>query len=130
MGLEFTLSDRELPVSPVFVHFLAQVLSGRRFEGESWADQRSESLWPREVNLERVTEAAAIVMGSPLGRERLARAYTLLFALLTGDFAPVHEVQSRFHFVNVIGIPRTGGSYCSQRESRKWSFRPYNWTTL
>jgi hypothetical protein len=41
----------------------------------------------------------------------LARAYTLLFSLLTGDLAPLHELQSRFHFVNVIGIPRTGSSY-------------------
>jgi len=111
MGLEFKLSDRELPVSPVFIHFLARVLRGLPFGGEIWAEQRSETLSPNQIDLDRVADAAAIVMGSPSGRERLARAYTLLFALLTGDLAPLSELQSRFHFVTCIGIPRTGGSY-------------------
>ncbi len=111
MGLEFKLSDRELPVSPVFVRFLAQGLRGLPFDQEIWADQRSESLTPSQVDPQEIAAAAAIVMDSPIGRERLARAYTLLFALLTGDLAPLYELQSRFHFVNVIGIPRTGGSY-------------------
>jgi hypothetical protein len=111
MGLEFKLSDRELPVSPVFVHFLAQVLRGLPFDREVWAEQRSESLSLNEVDLNGVAAAAALVMGSAYGRERLARAYTLLFSLLTGDLAPLHELQSRFHFVTFIGIPRTGGSY-------------------
>jgi hypothetical protein len=111
MGLEFKLSDRELPVSPVFVHFLAQTLRGLPFDREIWAEQRSESLTPRHVDPQDVAAAAAIVMGSAVGRERLARAYTLLFSLLTGDLRPLHELQSRFHFVNIIGIPRTGGSY-------------------
>ncbi len=111
MGLEFKLTDRELPVSPVFIDFLARVLSGRPFDREIWAEQRSEALSPNGVDPKRATDAAALVMGSALGRERLARAYTLLFALLTGDLAPLRELQSRFHFVNFIGIPRTGGSY-------------------
>jgi hypothetical protein len=111
MGLEFKLSDRELPVSPVFVHFLAHALRGLPFDREIWAEQRSESLTPSQVVPQDVAAAAAVVMGSAVGRERLARAYTLLFSLLTGDLTPLHELQSRFHFVNVIGIPRTGGSY-------------------
>lgn len=111
MGLEFKLSDRELPVSPVFVNFLAQALQGLPFDREIWAEQRSESLTPSQVVPQDVAAAAAIVMGSAVGRERLTRAYTLLFSLLTGDLTPLHELQSRFHFVNIIGIPRTGGSY-------------------
>jgi hypothetical protein len=126
MGLEFKLSDRELPVSPVFIHFLAQVLRGLPFAREIWADQRSESLSPNQVDLDRVTDAAAIVMGSPLGRERLARAYTLLFALLTGDLAPLHEMQSRFHFVTCIGIPRTGGTYLTAELYRALGMVPEN----
>jgi hypothetical protein len=111
MGLEFKLTDRELPVSPVFIHFLAQILAGRPFDRQIWAEQRSEALSSNEVDLNRAADAAAIVMGSALGRERLARAYTLLFSLLTGALAPLHELQSRFHFMNFVGIPRTGGSY-------------------
>ena len=111
MGLEFKLTDRELPVSPVFIHFLARVLSGQPFDREIWPEQRSEALSPNAVDLNRTADAAAIVMGSALGREKLPRAYTLLFALLTGDLKPLHELQSRFHFVAFVGIPRTGGSY-------------------
>ena len=111
MGLEFKLSDRELPVSPVFVCFLAQVLRGLPFDREIWAEQRSESLSLNEIDLNGVAAAAALIMGSALGRERLARAYTLLFSLLTGDLSLLQELQSRFHFVTFVGIPRTGGSY-------------------
>jgi hypothetical protein len=111
MGLEFKLSDRELPVSPVFVRFLAQVLRGLPFEREIWAEQRSESLSVADLDLDGVAAAAALIMGSASGRERLARAYTLLFSLLTGEMSPLQELQSRFHFVTFIGIPRTGGSY-------------------
>lgn len=112
MGLEFKLTDRELPVSPVFIEFLAQVLSGRPLDRQIWPDQLSETLLVCDDDRQRsVTEAAALVMGEAAGRELLARAYSLLFALLTGDLLPLHELQSRFHFINVIGIPRTGGSY-------------------
>lgn len=111
MGLEFKLSDRELPISPVFVQFLAQIVQGSSFEREVWAEQRSESLTANQIDPNRLAEAAAIVMGSVFGRERLTRAYTLLFALLTGDLETLLEAQSRFRFVTFIGIPRTGGSY-------------------
>lgn len=124
MGLEFKLSDRELPTSPVFVHFLAQVLRGLPFDREIWPEQRSESLSLGELDLSGVAAAAALVMGSAYGRERLARAYTLLFSLLTGDLASLHELQSRFHFVTFIGIPRTGGSYLTAELYRALGIAP------
>ena len=112
MGIEFKLSDRELPVSPAFINFLAQWLLGRPFEHEIWADQLSEALSPADEELHRrAFDAAARVMSNARGRELVARAYSLLFALLTGDLAPLQELQSRFHFVSVVGVPRTGGSY-------------------
>ena len=112
MGVEFKLTDRELPVSPVFICFLAQMLLKKPFEREIWADQRSEGLSGGDDDLNsRATEAAGLVMNNAAGREQVARAYSLLFALLTGDLAPLHELQSHFHFINVIGIPRSGGSY-------------------
>lgn len=124
MGLEFKLSDRELPVSPVFVHFLAQVVEKLPFDREVWAEQRSETLSSNEIELNRVADAAALVMGSAFGRERLARAYTLLFALLTGDLAPLSELQSRFHFITCVGIPRTGGSYLTAELFRALGMLP------
>ena len=124
MGLEFKLTDRELPISPVFIRFLAQVLSGRPFDREDWAEQRSEALSPNESDPHSASDAATIVMGSKMGRERLTQAYTLLFALLTGDLAPLHDLQSRYHFVNFVGIPRTGGSYLTAELFRALGMQP------
>jgi hypothetical protein len=110
--MEFKLTDRELPVSPVFINFLAQRLGRQPFESEIWPDQLSETLARKDEDMHRrATEAAELVMGNATGRELLARAYSLLLTLLTGTLAPLDELLSRFHFVNIIGIPRTGGSY-------------------
>jgi hypothetical protein len=124
MGLEFKLTDDELPVSPVFVDFLARMISGLPFDPQIWAEQRSETLAPDAIDSKRATDAAAIVMGNAFGREALTRAYTLLFALLTGDLAPLQALQLRFHFVTVIGIPRTGGSYLTAELYRALGLAP------
>ncbi len=125
MGVEFKLSDRELPGSPVFIHFLAQVISKRPFEPEIWADQRSEALMRCSDDSPRgATEAATVVMGSSQGREWLARTYGLLFALLTGDCGPLQALHARFHFIGVIGIARTGGSYLTAELYRALGMAP------
>ncbi len=112
MGIEFKLSDRELPISPAFITFLAQWLHKRPFEHEIWPDQLSEALSLADEQLQRrASDAAEQVMSDATGRALVARAYSLLFALLTGDLASLQELQSRFHFISVVGIPRTGGSY-------------------
>ena len=112
MGIEFKMTDRELPVSPAFVHFLASTLAGEPQSAEIWADQISEVLVRDGPDRRQAAaDAAALIMGSATGRELLARAYGLLFALLIGDLTHLRELQSRFRFVTVIGIPRTGGSY-------------------
>jgi hypothetical protein len=125
MGLEFKLSDRELPVSPVFVNFLAQALRAPPpLEQEIWPEQRSECLSSTELDADGVAAAARLVIGNASGRERLTRAYTLLFSLLTGDLAPLQELQSRYHFVTIVGIPRTGGSYLTAELYRALGFTP------
>jgi hypothetical protein len=114
MGLEFKLTDRELPASPAFIHFLARKLGrGRPAQSEGWVDQRSERLLAlaEEDSQAEAAAAADAVMAEPAGRERVARAYGLLCAFIIGDSAHLSELRSRFHFVNVIGIPRTGGTY-------------------
>lgn len=124
MGIEFKLTDRELPVSPAFIHFLAQFIGEKPSGSEIWADQISEVLVPNGRDEQATAQAAAQVMGSALGRQSLTRAYSLLFALLSGDTAQLREFQSRFHFVTVIGIPRTGGSYLTAELFRALSLVP------
>ncbi|MDB5973297.1 MAG: hypothetical protein JWR07_57 [Nevskia sp.] len=127
MGVEIRLTDRELPVSPVFIDFLAHLLDGRPFDDREWADQTSEALNFGLPELQRRAEAAAPgVMNDARGRAHIGRAYSLLLALLTGDFAPIGELQQRFHFINVIGIPRTGGSYLTAELYRALGIAPHS----
>lgn len=127
MGVEIRLTDRELPVSPVFIDFLAHILDGRPFDDREWADQTSEALNFGLPELQLRAEAAAPgVMNDARGRAHIGRAYSLLLALLTGDFAPIGELQRRFHFINVIGIPRTGGSYLTAELYRALGIAPHS----
>lgn len=112
MGVELKLTDRELPASPAFIDFLDRWLKGGAFETQVWADQLSEALSYGQAELrKRAADVAPSVVADAAGRRHVARAYGLLLALLTGDPAPIRDLQFRFHFVNVIGIPRSGGSY-------------------
>lgn len=125
MGVELKLTDRELPVSPVFIDFLAHLVDGRPFGGEIWHEQRSETLnMSQQALAQRAPREAERVMASPLGRQAIARAYQWLLALLTGNVAALRELQLRYHFVNVIGIPRTGGSYLTQELYRALGYEP------
>lgn len=79
---------------------------------QSWVDQRSERLIAAEEGgRDELALAADAVMAEAAGREYVARAYSLFCALLIGNTAHLSEVRQRFRFVNVIGIPRSGGSY-------------------
>jgi hypothetical protein len=125
MGVEIKLTDRELPVSPVFIDFLAHLLDNRPFADNEWADQLSEALNYGLPELQRrATQDAPRVMNDARGRAHVARAYGLLLSLLTGDLAPLRDLQHRFHFVNIVGIPRTGGSYLTAELCRALGYDP------
>jgi hypothetical protein len=64
-------------------------------------------------------------MRDSVGREGVARAYALLASLLSGDVACLTEFHSRFHFISVVGIPRTGGSYLTAELYRSIGLNPY-----
>jgi hypothetical protein len=126
MGIEFKLSDRELPASPAFIRFLDGALSGKDPAPEVWPDQLSEQLAQGKAEEPKlVAEAADRVMRDAVGRECVARAYTLFVALLTGDTDSFATFGSRFHFISVIGVPRTGGSYLTAELYRSLGIDPY-----
>lgn len=125
MGVELKLTDRELPVSPAFVDFLAHIVDGRAFADHEWGDQLSEALnYAQRELVERAPKDAERVMADPRGRVAIARAYHWLLALLTGNQNALRELQLKFHFVNVIGIPRTGGSYLTKELYRALGIEP------
>ncbi|MGE0388165.1 MAG: hypothetical protein AB7Q97_25860 [Gammaproteobacteria bacterium] len=125
MGVEIKLSDRQLPVSPVFVDFLLHVIDDLPFEPTHWGDQLSEDLTSgqREV-LQRAASNATRVMKSSAGQRHIARAYGLLVALMAGDMEAIRDLQLRFHFINVIGVPRNGGSYLTKEIYRSIGYDP------
>ena len=125
MGVEIKLSDRELPVSPVFIDFLHHLVADIPFVGAIWGDQLSETLNNEQRRLQqRVTANAQLVLGDPLGQRAIARAYEILVALLTGNVAMIKDIQLKFHFVNIIGVPRNGGSYVTKEIYRALGFHP------
>jgi hypothetical protein len=111
MGIEIKLSDRELPISADFMDFLAHLLEGRPFEGQLWSDQQSEDIQTQSQSSEQLQQTANRVMQDPRGQALVGRAWGLLAALLAGDLTPLSEFQSHFHFVSIVGVPRSGGTY-------------------
>ena len=57
-------------------------------------------------------------------RAAIGRANQLLLALLTGDVDAIKDIQLKFHFINVIGIPRNGGSYLTKELYRSMGYDP------
>ncbi len=125
MGIELKLTDRELPVSPVFIDFLAHRVDSRPFQDHQWHDQVSEQLNRAQKDIARsAPQDAGRVMSHPEGRKAVARSYELLLALLVGNPAALRELQMKFHFINVIGIPRNGGSYLTKELFRALGYDP------
>jgi hypothetical protein len=119
MGVEIKLTDKELPVSPVLVDFLAHVVDNKEFESTGWHDQLSEEMSNDHVKImEKAQENAQRIMSTEAGQRSVARAYQLFLALLTGDTEQIRDIQFKFHFLNIIGIPRNGGSYLTMEAYR------------
>lgn len=125
MGVEIKLTDNELPVSPVFIDFLLHIVEGIPFEGAQWGDQLSEVMISDQRRIvAEAPENAKRVLGHKLGQEAIGRAYKMLLTLLTGDVDTIKDIQLKFHFVNVIGIPRNGGSYLTKELYRSMGYDP------
>ena len=92
MGVEIKLTDKQLPVSPVFVDFLYRRIHAQVADA-SWQDQVSETLVPGEFGkrLEHARGVAEEVLAHPLGQKVIYRAYELFTALVTGDELPGEE---------------------------------------
>jgi hypothetical protein len=116
MGVEIKLTDREFPVSPVFIEFLHRHIEGRQFD-VSWHDQLSETLIPAQAE-EKQRAAVAVaehVLQHPVGQKAIYRSYELLTALLVGQPEKLRFFQERYRFVCVVGCPRHGGSYLTKQ---------------
>ena len=86
MGVEIKLTDKDLPVSPVFIDFLHSYIEEQDFE-VSWHDQLSEVLIPAKAEeaLKAAVSVADQVLQHPVGQKAIYRSYELLTAFLTGQ---------------------------------------------
>jgi len=115
MGVEIKLTDKEFPVSPVFIDFLHRYLLELPFE-TSWHDQLSEELvTPQDNFQEKATAVATQVLENPAGQQVIYRSYELLTAILTGVPEKLKLFQDRYRFICVVGCPRHGGSYLAKQ---------------
>lgn len=125
MGIEIKLTDRDLPVSPVFIDFLNRRIRGAEADA-SWHDQLSEVLVPANIE-QRVEQARGVaesVIAHPLGQRVIYRAYELFTALLTGDEAKLKAFHDRFRFMLIVGCPRHGGTYLTKQLFRALGHEP------
>lgn len=116
MGVEIKLTDKEFPVSPVFIEFLHRHIEGRQFD-VSWHDQLSETLIPAQSE-EKQQAAVAVaerVLQHPVGQKAIYRSYELLTALLVGQPEKLRFFHDRYRFICVVGCPRHGGSYLTKQ---------------
>jgi hypothetical protein len=126
MGIELKLSDREFPASPAFIRFLAQRLSHGATDSQIWPDQISEQLVHSDDEpSDKVSQLAEQVMRTQQGRDWVVRAYSLFVGLLTGTLDSLAEFQSRFRFITITGIPRSGGSYLTAELYKSLLIDPY-----
>jgi hypothetical protein len=115
MGVEITLTDKQFPVSPVFIDFLHRYLHGQNYV-TTWHDQLNEALNAPEGKFNELGEAmAAEVLDDPVGKQAIFRSYEFLTAILTGDVKKVEFFRERYQFICVVGCPRHGGSYLTKQ---------------
>ncbi len=114
MGLNLTLTDLELPASPVFIEFLYNALNGKDHHDGEWYAQEEESLIVSADRFEDIQEKAKIVLASKIGNALVTRSYRFFKEMLTGRPETLKNIM-KFHFIFVVGIPRTGGTYLSKQ---------------
>lgn len=115
MGLTMTLTDEEIPVSPVFVEFLYHSITqdGEFFVGE-WYAQEKEELVENKDRFEGINSKVAAILAEQKGKEAVIRSYRYFKEMLTGNPNALNHI-AKYHFFFVIGIPRTGGTYITKQ---------------
>ena len=114
MGVEIRFTDREFPVSAVFIDFLYRHLNGHAFD-TTWHDQLSEELAGGGPQARESANAhVAEVLAHRDGQRIIYRSYQLLSAFLTGAPEELRNFHERYKFICVVGVPRHGGSYLTK----------------
>jgi hypothetical protein len=103
---------RQLPLSPVFIDFLARWLDNCGFADEAWFDQRSETL-STSMSLMRDTARFRLerLLTDAAAQAAIEAAYRRFYDLALNCSCTLDGTHERYRFIAVVGAPRTGGSY-------------------
>lgn len=124
MGVEIKLTDKEFPVSPVFIDFLHRAIGDLPWDA-TWHDQLSEELVPADADLQKkATGVAGQVLENLAGQQAIFRSYQLLTGLITGQPERLRFFHERYKFICVVGCPRHGGTYLTKELFRALGMDP------
>jgi hypothetical protein len=119
------LSAEDLPLSPIFVDFIARKCDGMGFDGQVWPNQLSEELSAENVDMARCAEyRLRLLVSSPQAQRAITRTYEWFRELITGRVDALRELHRQYQFVAIIGIPRSGGSYLTAEFYKSLGFNP------
>jgi hypothetical protein len=108
----FNLTGEDLPLSPVFMEFLARFVDPAGFSEENWHEQLSEQLsGPQRKTRRRAEAQLQRVALDDTAQAAIDSAYGWFRQLVTSNLDALRQLHERYRFISVIGIPRSGGSY-------------------
>lgn len=116
---------QQLPLSPVFIDFLARWLDNPQFAGELWFDQRTETL----SNFTTVMRCMARhrlerLLTDETAQEAIEAVYRRFYGLAMNCSETLKGAHERYRFISVVGAPRTGGSYLTGELFRALGYDP------
>ncbi len=115
MNTVLGLTGNDLPLSPVFIDFLARLIDPAGFNEESWHNQLSEELskGPQTARQRGAVQLQNLAQHST-AQAAVNRAYEWFRELVASNLEVLQKLQARYQFITVIGAPRSGGSYLSR----------------
>jgi hypothetical protein len=122
---QINLCASEVPLSPVFIDFLARWLDKSEVRDELWADQISERLInPVPAMRDMAVARLQRLMLDENAQRAIETVYRWLHDLMTDPTEALQELHSKFKFISVVGLGRTGGSYLTAELFSALGFDP------
>jgi len=106
------LTRDDLPLSPVFIEFLARFLGDEGIREETWHDQLSEELseGPKKARSSAGSQLQKLALDGA-AQAAIKSAHDWFRQLATSNLDALRILHERYRFIAVIGVPRSGGSY-------------------
>jgi len=107
-----SLTSEDLPISPIFIDFLARWLDKQPFAGESWFDQISETLSNPGAAMRRTARLRLErLLLDETAQDAISRVYRWFCDLGAAGASALEDFHKRYQFILIVGLGRTGGSY-------------------